>query len=160
MQQQTHCTKLNHTANTLTAAHCRALLHCNTLQHTATHCNTLQHTATHCNTLQHTATHCNTLSSVCTIARRLPITAAVTVCKHTASHRQHTASHCHTLPRTATRWHNFNTLPHIEQYVYYCKEAADNRGSDRLQKIADTVALWLEDADAGTYFFAVSCRDL
>jgi len=33
--------------------------------------------------------------------------------------------------------------------VYYCKEAADNRGSDRLQKIADTVALWLEDADAG-----------
>ena len=57
------------------------ILHCNTLQHTATHCNTLQHTnwpgtrsaarlpqhyitlqhtATHCNTLQHTATHCNT----------------------------------------------------------------------------------------------------
>ena len=25
------------------------VLHCNTLQHTATHCNTLQHTATHCN---------------------------------------------------------------------------------------------------------------
>jgi len=38
----------------------------------------------------------------------------------------------------------------LEQYVYYCKEAADNRGSDRLQKIADTVALWLEDADAAT----------
>jgi len=29
------------------------LIHCNTLQHTATHCNTLQHTATHCNILHH-----------------------------------------------------------------------------------------------------------
>ena len=28
------------------------------------HCNTLQHTATHCNTLQHTATHCSALLSL------------------------------------------------------------------------------------------------
>ena len=45
--------------NTVNTPFCRALevstccmVHCNTLQHTATHCNTLQHTATHCNTLE------------------------------------------------------------------------------------------------------------
>ena len=37
------------------------MVHCNTLQHTATHCNTLQHIATHWYTLQRTAAHCNTL---------------------------------------------------------------------------------------------------
>ena len=59
------------------------LLHCNTLQHTATHCNTLQHTAIHCDTVQHAAIRCNTL--------------------------QHTATHCNTLQHAATRC---NTLQH------------------------------------------------
>jgi len=40
----------------------KPVLHCNTLQHTATHCHTLQHVAAHCHTLPHTATHCNTLA--------------------------------------------------------------------------------------------------
>jgi molecular chaperone DnaK len=38
----------------------------------------------------------------------------------------------------------------LEQLIYYCKEAAEERGSARLEKLADTVALWLEDADAAT----------
>jgi len=87
------------------------LIHCNTLQHTATHCYTLQHRASlqyvwllegasltwliHCNTLQHTAkqslqhtaTRCNTL--------------------------QHTATHFNTLQHTATRC---NTGPHYSAY--------------------------------------------
>ena len=42
---------------------CVAVIHCNTLQLTATHCSTLQLTATHCNTLQLTATHLPALVS-------------------------------------------------------------------------------------------------
>jgi len=58
--------------------HGKALLHCNTLQHTATRCNALPRTrtATHCHALQHSATPCNTL--------------------------QHLAIHCSTLQRTCT----------------------------------------------------------
>ena len=69
------------------------LLHCSTLQHTATHCYTLLHTAAHCSTLQHTATHCNTLQHIATHCNTL----------------QHTATHCNTLQHNATRC---NTLEH------------------------------------------------
>jgi len=73
------------------------IIHCNTLQHTATHCNILQRTATHCNTLQHTAAHCNTL-------------------QHTAARYntlQHTATHCNTLQHTAT-------LQHMQYMISSC----------------------------------------
>jgi len=98
-----------------------SVMHCNTLQHTATHCNTLQHTATHCNTpnlrvpslcvltesvqcnaLQHTATHCNTpnlrVHSLCVLT-------VICTAQCTATHcntLQHTATHCNTLQHTAT----------------------------------------------------------
>ena len=32
----------------------------------------------------------------------------------------------------------------LEHTIYYCKEAAENRGSERLSELADKVALWLE----------------
>jgi len=84
----------------------KRLIHCNTLQCTATHCNTLQHTATHvwCRvdtrrwkatyTLQHTATHCNIL--------------------------QHTATHCYTLQHTAK---HYNTLPNNAMTIRLTSES-------------------------------------
>ena len=95
-----------------------AVLHCNTLQHTAAHCNwwqhtavhgnrfTLQHIATHCNVLHHTATHCNTLQHTAAHGNKL---------QHTATHgsiRQHTATHCTMLQYTTI---NCDTLHHTAQ---------------------------------------------
>jgi len=52
-----------------------AVLHCVTLQYTASHCNTLQHTATLCNTLHRTASHCTTLPCTATRCNTLHHTA-------------------------------------------------------------------------------------
>jgi len=71
----THCNTLQHAVwdywrqQQRRAASLHYAIHCNILRHTATHCNilhcnTLQHTATYCNTLQHTATHCNMQSKI------------------------------------------------------------------------------------------------
>ena len=38
----------------------------------------------------------------------------------------------------------------LEQLVYVCKEAAEERGSAKLEKVAGAVSDWLEDADAAT----------
>ena len=38
----------------------------------------------------------------------------------------------------------------MEQLIYYCKEAAEDRGSSRLETLAGTVAEWLDDADSAT----------
>jgi len=91
------------------------VVHCNTLQYTATHYNTpatcflrghvgcqlsLQHTAAHCNALQHTATHCSTHTAHTAGARWMP----GRFLQHTATHLrtlQHTATHCNTLQHTA-----------------------------------------------------------
>ena len=67
------------------------------------HCNTLQHTATHCNTLQHTAT----LSPITRLEWRALMWTGIIVqmLQHTATHcntPQHTATHCNTLQHTAT----------------------------------------------------------
>ena len=83
------------------------LVHCNTLQHTATHCNTLQDTATHCNTMQHNATHCNTLQHTATHCNTL---------QHTATHcntLQHTSTHCNTLQHTASTATHCNTMQQL-----------------------------------------------
>ena len=99
----------------------RTLVHCSTLQHTATntathmcvcgsaprqqhafpalwcttnHRNPLQHTATRCNT--YTERHCNTLQHTATHRNPLQITAT-----H-GSTRQHTATHGNTLQHTHT----------------------------------------------------------
>ena len=70
------------------------------------HCNTLQHTATHCNTLQHTAAHCNTLVHVCDMTHSRNTTSRIRYVIH-CSTLQHTATHCNTLQHTAT---HCNTL--------------------------------------------------
>jgi len=66
------------------------LIHCNTLQHTATHCNTLQHTATHCNTLQHTP-----VPSYTALRAKRGLITGLTL--------QHVATRCITLQLTSTK---------------------------------------------------------
>ena len=115
------------------------MIHCNTLEHTATHCNTLQHTqhieytATHCNRtvghrggmwgLLHSVVRhskcvtyillCNTLQHTATHCNTLQHTAThCSTLQHTETHcstLQHTATHCNTLQHTAT---HCNTLQH------------------------------------------------
>ena len=88
----------------------RYILHCNTLQHTATHCNTLQHSATLCNTLQHTATHCNALQRSWDIyLQSVGARAAVWGAYKKEMATKYTAAHCNTLQHTATKC---NTLQH------------------------------------------------
>jgi len=58
------------------------LMHCDTLQHTATHCNTLQHTATHRNTHMHNMNLCDFLSVLyalqyCATCRTMCVCASV-----------------------------------------------------------------------------------
>jgi len=74
------------------------VLHCNTLQHTATHCNTLQHTAMHCNTLQHTAHALQRNANTNVIESGVTLQQPATYCNTL----QHTATHCNTLQHTAT----------------------------------------------------------
>jgi len=92
--------KLQYTAtqcNTLQYTWNMWVLHCSTLQHTATHCNTLQHTATHCNT----QTHKNTLynGSGCINQHVRTHNSARSHNKH-CNTLHHTASHCITLQHT------------------------------------------------------------
>ena len=97
------------------------MLHCNTLQHTATHCNALQNTAPYCTTLQHP--HCEVRYVGCLSCEDLTLQHTATYCntlQHTATlhntlHR--TARHCNTLQRTAT---HCNILQHTLSTAAHC----------------------------------------
>ena len=101
---------LQHTATHYTASPCCDILHCSTLQHTATHCNTLQHTATHCNTLQHTATR-----YIPSLKRLLAVSVAFAE-KDVRATPYCVILHCNTLPHyAATRC---NTLQHAATHCH------------------------------------------
>jgi len=147
------------------------LIHCNTLQHTATRCNTLQHTATHCNARQRTVLHCNTLQrnaahcNTCYtnkgdtkgrsergILDTLQHTAAhCNTLQRTAMHGnalQRTATHCNTLQHTATRTGEIpraevsgESLTHCNTLQHTATHCNTNRGDTKGKKIPRSLRL-------------------
>jgi len=82
------------------------LMHCNTLQHTATRCNTRQHAATHCNMIVQSASAVATASQPC--PPQLLMHRNTTNCNML----HHTAPYCNPLPPTHTATHTCMTLQH------------------------------------------------
>jgi len=80
------------------------VLHCNTLQHTATHWNALQRTVMRCNALQRTAAHCNALQRTGTHCNALQRTAigGAELAGQRAFVRVYAAAHCNALQCTVT----------------------------------------------------------
>ena len=121
------------------------ILHCNTLQHTATCCNTLQRTATHslhdqvyrmselctcptathCNTLQHAATSCHTLQHAATHRSTLQHTHC-TVC------RMSELCVCYTQIKSQKKYvrilHMLNCLRPTTMTTSGCLSSADMQG--------------------------------
>jgi len=91
------------------------------------HCNTLQYTATLCSTLQHTA-HCNIAGVICNV-RPAKDNRALQQIAADCSRLQHTAAHCSTLQHTAAFC---STLQHT---AAHCSTPQQCRGDTHVQLV-------------------------